>query len=86
MLVAFGDMDTFLIAEKIVVAGSSLSLLKEAVFHLVMTDLDPSSAFSKAIHSSVRATESSFRRLSAMSISPSSLVKLAKIRILKLSG
>jgi NADH dehydrogenase FAD-containing subunit len=83
MLVAFGDMDTFLIAEKIVVAGSSLGILKEAVFHLVMTDLDPSGAFSKAIHSSVRATESAFKMLSAMPISPSSLAKLGKIRILR---
>jgi NADH dehydrogenase len=82
-LVAFGDMDTFLIAKKIVVAGTSISILKEAVFHLVMTDLDPSGAFSKAIHTSVRATESAFKMLSAMSISPSSLAKLGKIRILK---
>jgi len=48
-----------------------------------MTDLDPSGAFSKAIHSSVRATESAFKMLSAMPISPSSLAKLGKIRILR---
>jgi NADH dehydrogenase FAD-containing subunit len=86
MLVAFGDMDTFLITEKIVVAGSSLSLLKEAVFHLVMTDLDPSGVFSKAIHSSVRATESALKMLSTLPIAPSSLAKLGKIRILKSFG
>lgn len=83
MLVAFGDLDTFLIDKKIAVAGPSLSILKEAVFQYVMTDLDPSCVFLKTIHSSVRVSESAFKIISTMPISPSSLVKFGKIRILK---
>ncbi|MEZ4602680.1 MAG: hypothetical protein R2861_04505 [Desulfobacterales bacterium] len=36
------------------VAGPSLGLLKEAVFHYVMTDLDPSGVFFKTVHASTR--------------------------------
>jgi len=83
MLVAFGDMDTFLIDKKISVAGPSLSILKEAVFQYVMTDLDPSGVLLKVIHSSVRVSESAFKMVSSLPISPSSLAKLGRIRILK---
>jgi NADH dehydrogenase FAD-containing subunit len=83
MLVAFGDMDAFLIDKRIVVAGPSLGILKEAVFQYVMTDLDPSGAVFKAIHASTRVTESVFKIISTYPMSLSSLAALGKIRIIK---
>ena len=83
MLVAFGDMDTFLIDKKIVVAGPSLGLLKEAVFHYVMTDLDPSGVFFKTVHASTRVAESAFNILSAYPISFSALRALGNIRMVR---
>jgi NADH dehydrogenase FAD-containing subunit len=83
MLVSFGDMDAFLIDPRLVVAGPALGLLKEAVFQLVMTELDPSGLFLKAIHSTGRVSNATLKLASAMSISPASLAKLGKVRILK---
>ena len=83
MLVAFGDMDAFLIDKRIVVAGPSLGILKEAVFQYVMTDLDPSGAVFKAVHASTRVTESAFKIISTYPISLSSLTGLGKVRIIK---
>jgi NADH dehydrogenase FAD-containing subunit len=83
MLVSFGDLDAFLIDKKIVVAGPAIGLLKEAVFHYVMTDLDPSGAFLKAIHTSERATAAAIKLASTMTVSPAALAKLGKVRIIK---
>jgi len=83
MLVAFGDMDAFLIDKRIVLAGPSLGILKEAVFQYVMTDLDPSGAVFKAIHTSTRVTESAFKIISTYPMSLSSLAALGKVRIIK---
>ena len=82
-LLAFGDMDAFLIDKRIVLAGPSLGILKEAVFQYVMTDLDPSGAVFKAIHTSTRVTESAFKIISTYPMSLSSLAALGKVRIIK---
>jgi NADH dehydrogenase FAD-containing subunit len=42
MLVAFGDLDTFLVSGKAVVASPALAAAKEAIFQLTMARLDPS--------------------------------------------
>jgi len=83
MLVSFGDLDTFLIDKKFVVAGQALSVLKEAVFQLVMTELDPSGLFLKALHASGRVSTSSIKLISSLSLSLSELSNLGKIRIIK---
>lgn len=83
MLVSFGEIDAFLIDKRIVVGGPALGLLKEAVFHIVMTQLDPSGIILKAIHTSGRVTKASINLASAMSVSPASLTKLGKIRLIK---
>jgi NADH dehydrogenase len=41
MLVAFGALDTFLIAGRSVIASPALAAAKEAVFQVTMTQLDP---------------------------------------------
>ncbi len=83
MLVSFGDLDAFLIDKRIVVGGPALGLLKEAVFQLVMTELDPSGLFLKAIHSTERISSATLKLASAISVSPSSLAKLSKVRVIK---
>ena len=41
MLVAFGDLDTFLVSGRTVIASPALAALKEAVFQVTMADIDP---------------------------------------------
>ncbi len=41
MLVAFGDLDTFLVAGRSVVASTALAAAKESIYQLTMTQLDP---------------------------------------------
>jgi len=83
MLVSFGDLDAFLIDKRAVFAGPALGILKEAVFQLVMTELDPSGILLKAIHTSGRVSTSTIKMLSAWPLSKASLAKLGSIRIIK---
>jgi NADH dehydrogenase FAD-containing subunit len=41
MLLAFGDLDTFLVGETIVLAGTALAFAKEAVLQATLAQLDP---------------------------------------------
>jgi NADH dehydrogenase len=41
LLVAFGDLDTFLVAGRTVVANAALAAGKEAVYQLTMAQIDP---------------------------------------------
>jgi len=41
MLVALGDLDTFLVSGRSVIASPSLAALKEAVFQVTMAEIDP---------------------------------------------
>ena len=41
MLIAFGDLDTFLVRGRSVIASPALALLKEAVFQFTMAEIDP---------------------------------------------
>ena len=41
MLVAFGALDTFLIAGRSVIASPALAAAKEAIFQVTMAQLDP---------------------------------------------
>jgi len=41
MLVAFGELDTFLIAGRAMFASPALAAAKEAVFQVTMAQLDP---------------------------------------------
>lgn len=83
MLVSFGDMDAFLIDKRVVLAGPALGLLKEAVFQLVMAQLDPSGLLLKAIHASGRASASAMKLASALPLSRASLAALGRVRIIK---
>ena len=44
MLVTFGDLDTFLVAGRSVVASPTLAAGKEAVYQVTMTQIDPPSS------------------------------------------
>lgn len=83
MLVSFGDLDAFFIDKRIVIGGPAINLLKEAVFHIVMTQLDPSGLFLKAIHTSGRITDSSMKLASTAPASLAALAKLGNVRIIK---
>jgi len=39
-LIAFGDLDTFLIAKRVLIASPALAVVKEAVFQLTMARID----------------------------------------------
>jgi NADH dehydrogenase len=41
MLVAFGDLDTFFVSGRTVIASPGLAALKEAVFQVTMAEIDP---------------------------------------------
>ncbi len=41
MLVAFGDLDTFLVRGRSVIASPALAVVKEAVFQVTMAEIDP---------------------------------------------
>jgi NADH dehydrogenase len=41
MLVAFGDLDAFLVRGRSVIASPTLAMLKEAVFQVTMAEIDP---------------------------------------------
>ena len=60
MLVAFGDLDTFLVSGKSVVASPGFAAVKEAVFQVTMAQIDPSfsaAAVRRGASRLVRATE-----------------------------
>jgi hypothetical protein len=44
LLVAFGDLDTFLVAGRSVVANPALAAGKEAVYQVTMAQIDPPSS------------------------------------------
>jgi NADH dehydrogenase len=81
-IVSFGDLDTFVIAGKTVIAGSALNGLKEFIFQMVMTEFDPSGLVMKALHLSNRAGKMSLRKGLPLALSPSSMLKLKNVRIL----
>jgi hypothetical protein len=41
MLIAFGDLDTYLVSGRSVVASPAFAALKEAVFQYTMAEIDP---------------------------------------------
>jgi len=43
MIISFGDLDTFLVSDRVVLAGRGLAALKEAIYQYNMTRLDPPS-------------------------------------------
>jgi NADH dehydrogenase len=85
MLVSFGDLDAFLIAGKTVIAGAALGALKEAVFQMVMTEFDQTDLWQKAFHLSTRARISGMKIIWPFLRSPSAMLRLGKIRLLRKS-
>ncbi len=81
-IVSFGDLDSFVIIGKTVIAGSALNGLKEVVYQMIMTEFDPSGLVMKALHLSNRAGKMSLRKGLPLALSPSAMLKLKNVRIL----
>jgi len=56
MLISLGDLDTYLVAGKMVIAGSALAAAKESVFELTMAQIDPPLHPSSLMRLAARAT------------------------------
>lgn len=82
VLVSFGDLDTFFIAGKTVVAGTALSPLKEAVYQMVMTQFDPAGPLLKAFHLAQRTGKRTLTKGLTLSWNPSDLLRLKDVRLL----
>ncbi len=82
MVVSFGELDTYVITDEFVLAGSAFSSLKEAVFQKVMMDFDPAGIMLKGLHLSNRAVRSTFPLAFATTVSLSALKRLGKVRLL----
>jgi len=83
MLVAFGDLDTFLIADGLAVASPSLALLKEAVFQLTMAQIDRPTRRQALARLAGRATRAVGTVGLPAVTSPSRLWRLSHLRLLR---
>jgi hypothetical protein len=63
MLVAFGELDTFLIAGRVAIGSPALATAKEAVFQVTMAQLDPPLGGDALRSASRRIAGSARRRL-----------------------
>jgi len=83
LLISFGDLDTFLVAGKIAVAGPALSSLKEAIFQMVMTQFDPSGLLMKPFNLSTRAGNAAFQLLFSGNFSFDMIRSFGNVRVLR---
>ena len=82
MLVSFGDLDCFLIAGKLVVAGAPLSAGKEAVFEAVMAQLDRRALPMRALHALQRGDRAARELLWPKLSSWKALRRQSQVRVL----
>ena len=82
-LIAFGDLDTFMVSKRFVIAGTALAPLKESVFQLVMSQLSPPVDPSSALGLATRLGRSAQSFLTPTFGSISSLVERPGVRRLK---
>ena len=82
MLLAFGDLDTYLVVGGLVIAGTALALLKEAVFQMTMAQVDrPTSAV--ALTALEHRLVSGLSEVALPSVSSlGALLRLPRVRIL----
>ena len=82
LIVAFGDLGTFVIAGKTVFSGTALGTLKEAVFQITMPRFDPAGRIGKTWHASARAASATARLARPALRSPASLLKMPDVHLL----
>ena len=83
MLVAFGDLDTFLVADGLAVASPSLALLKEAIFQLTMAQIDRPTGRPALARLGGRVTRALGALVRPTVTSPSQLWRLGHLRMLR---
>ncbi len=82
MLLAFGDVDTFLVSGNTVVAGSALALVKEAVFQLTLAQIDAPTT-TAALSGLVERWSTGLQQIGLpMLTSPAAWLRLPRIRVL----
>lgn len=84
MLIAFGDLDTFMVAsDDLVLASPALASAKEGVYHLVMGELDPPSN-RRGLRATAHRLKQSATELALPTLtSLSSLRRLPEVRLLR---
>ncbi len=81
-IIAFGDIQTYVVLGSIAVASPLLAGLKEAVFQAVMTKFDPPRGISSVVNLYGRTSESLFNLTLPALLSMFSLRQLTNLRIL----
>ena len=81
MLISLGDLDTYLVVGKTVIAGPALAAVKESVFELTMAQIDPPLRPSSLMSLAGRATSSIRELLLPALTSWEAVQRLADLRI-----
>ena len=81
-VISFGDLETYVIMGKIVVAGPLFAGAKEGIFQATMAKFDPPSGLTSAINFCNRTSESIFNLAIPTLTSFSSLRRLTQVRFL----
>ena len=82
MLLAFGDVDTFLVSGDTVVAGAALALVKEAVFQLTLAQIDAPMT-PAALSGLVERWSAGVQQIGLpMLTSPAAWLRLPRVRVL----
>jgi len=82
MLISFGDLTCFIVVGGRVASGPSLSAAKEAVFELVMAQLDPAPWWRRIPGATARAGQAAHELLWPTLTSPRALLRQANLRFL----
>lgn len=81
-LISFGDLSCFLVAGERVLAGAALGAAKEAVFELVMSQLDARPVWSRLPNAAARTDQAVRRLLWPTVTSPSALRRQGRVELL----
>ncbi len=82
IILSFGDLNTYLITEKVIVSGTILSFLKEGIYQYVMPGFDPAGTLVSTIKTSKRIFEGTISLGFPTLMSLTALKKLTQIRLL----
>ncbi|MBI5504007.1 MAG: FAD-dependent oxidoreductase [Deltaproteobacteria bacterium] len=83
MLIAFGELDTFLVGRKSVLAGTALALVKEGLLHATLAQLDPPTDTDAALALGRRAVAALRAAALPELLSIERLLRLPGIRVLR---
>ncbi len=81
-LISFGDLTCFMVIGEHVASGAALSAAKEAVFELVMAQLDPAPWWRRIPGATTRAGRAVHELMVPTLTSPRALLRQANLRLL----